>query len=445
MTEAAEVQKQEINELSLRIPESNKPRVVIVGGGFAGIRIARTLRRANVQVVMFDRYNYHTFQPLLYQVATAGLEPDSIAGPLRKVFERQKNFYFRMAKVTHISPEKQQIETSIGAMHYDYLVLANGTKTNFFGNNTLKENAYALKQLPQALDLRHHILENFEKAALVRDLEEQSALMNVVVVGGGPTGVEVAGALGELKLHVLPHDYPELDFRKMRIHLVEAGSGLLSGMSDKSGAGALKYLEKFSVEVWLNTTLDTYDKKTAVLSNGTQIPTRTLIWAAGVTGSPIPGLDKAEIVRGNRLRTDEFHCVVGYEKIFAVGDIAGIISEENPNGHPMLAPVAIQQGENFASNLIREQKGKTPKPFSYKDKGSMATVGRNRAVVDLPGLKFKGFAAWFVWLFVHLMSIVGFRNKIMILTNWIWNYFTYDRATRLIMRPFMKGKMDEDF
>ncbi|GAB4189517.1 MAG: NAD(P)/FAD-dependent oxidoreductase [Thermoflexibacter sp.] len=429
--------------VAMHIPDLNIPRVVIIGGGFAGLNLAKRLLGKGLQIVMLDRYNYHTFQPLLYQVATAGLEPDSIAGPLRKLFKEEENFFFRLALVQKIIPESNTIETSIGNLTYDYLVIATGAKTNYFGNEKIANSVFPMKQLPQALDLRSHILQNFEKATLVKDYDEKQSLMDFVIVGGGPTGVELAGALGELKLHVLPLDYPELDFRQMDIHLIDGNDRLLKGMSEVASKKALKYLERFSVNVWLNTTVTDYDGREVTLSNGKKIITRTVIWAAGITGNLIEGIPQEAITRGNRILTNEYNQVIGFENIFAIGDIAFTKSEKYPNGHPQVAQVAIQQGKTLAKNMISmiKKKGKM-KPFEYKDLGSMATIGRNRAVVDLPKWKFQGMFAWFVWLFVHLIAIVGFRNKIVILLNWFWNYFTYDRATRLIIRPFFREKMN---
>jgi NADH:ubiquinone reductase (H+-translocating) len=433
----------EAQEIGMHIPELNVPRVVVIGGGFAGINLVKRLLGKGLQIVMLDRYNYHTFQPLLYQVATAGLEAGSIAGPLRKLFGDEDGFYFRLAMVEKINAEKNTIDTSIGSLRYDYLVIANGAKTNYFGNEKMAKLVFPLKQLPQALDLRSHILQNFEKAALVKDYEEKQALIDYVIVGGGPTGVELAGALGELKMHVLPNDYPELDFRQMDIHLVEGSDRLLNGMSKESGDKALDYLKKFSVDVWLNTRVNDYDGKEVTLTNGRKFVSRTVIWAAGVTGNMIAGLNPETVTRGNRLLTDDYHRVVGYENIFAIGDIAFIKTEKNPDGHPQVAQVAIQQGKNLAKNLLSViKKPAKLTPFQYKDLGSMATIGRNRAVVDLPGWKFQGVFAWFVWLFVHLIAITGFKNKMLVLVSWLWNYFTYDRATRLIIRPFFREKMN---
>ncbi|MEM9858710.1 MAG: NAD(P)/FAD-dependent oxidoreductase, partial [Bacteroidota bacterium] len=393
------------------------------------------------QIVLFDRNNYHTFQPLLYQVATAGLEPDSIADPLRKQLEPAKNFFFRMGEVLEVNPAANTISTEIGELNYDYLVIATGSRTNFFGNTSLMQHAFPLKQIPQALDLRSHILQNFEAATITEDLMEKKSRMNIVVVGGGPTGVEVAGALGELKRSILPKDYPELDFSKMSIILLEASSRLLGGMSDKSSERALRYLKKFHVDVYLNTLVETYDGKSAKLSNGEQINTHTLIWGAGVKGNYPDGLPDQAIEK-SRILVDEFSRVIETDNIFAIGDIASMKTEDYPQGHPMLAPVAIQQGDHLAINLKNITQHKPFKPFKYFDKGSMATVGRNKAVVDFPRSgTLGGFPAWMVWMFIHLISIIGFRNKLIVFLNWVWNYFTYDKGTRLIIRKFVPSKL----
>jgi len=426
-----------LEKISINIPDSSKKRVVIVGGGFGGLALARKLRNKDFQVVLFDRHNYHTFQPLLYQVATAGLEPDSIAGPLRKFLEGKADFYFRMSEVQRIVPEQNRIETTIGSLSYDYLILANGSKTNFFGNEEKFTKAFPLKQIPQALDLRSHVLQNFEAATISVDPVERKQLMNFVIVGGGPTGVEVAGALGELKKHVLPHDYPELNLHEMNILLVEGMSRLLGGMTEEAGEKALQYLKKFNVETRLDTFVKSFDGECALLSNGEEIETNTVIWAAGVTGNIIAGLDETILDKG-RIKVNRFHQAGDYKNIFVIGDLAFMSTEKYPQGHPMLAPVAIQQGKSLAANLIREQKGKKLKPFEFKDKGSMATVGRNRAVVDLAnGFNFGGLLAWFAWMFIHLITLIGFRSKLVVFSNWVWNYFTYDRGTRLIIRPYV--------
>jgi NADH dehydrogenase len=431
----------EVNNNYIQIPETNKPRVVLIGGGFGGLEFAKKLTDEDVQLVMFDRHNYHTFQPLLYQVATAGLEPDSIASPLRKLFDRKKNFYFRMALVNEIKPEQNTILTSIGKLKYDILVISVGSKTNYFGNQELVKKVFPLKQIPQALDLRSNILQNFEKAVLVNDLEELRGLMNYAVVGGGPTGVELAGAMAELKKHILPRDYPELDFKGMTIYLLEGSPKLLGTMSEAASKKAVEYLQELGVSVKLNSIVESYDGKTVFLKDGSTLTTNTLIWAAGVTGNIIPGLSKEAMVRGNRLQVDEFNKVSGYNNIYAIGDIAAMVTKETPNGHPQVAPVAMQQGRHLARNFNYTfgKKKKASKPFKYFDKGSMATIGRNRAVVDMPGgLKMQGLVAWFVWMFVHLMYLIGFRSKLVVLLNWMYSYFTFDKNTRLIIRPYVK-------
>lgn len=429
---------EEKQEISIQIPKSDKPRVVIIGGGFAGLKLIKNLAKENVQVVMLDRHNYHTFQPLLYQVATAGLEPGSIAGPLRKFMEEREDFHFRMAKVERINPDTKTISTPVGDLQYDYLVIACGSKTNYFGKDEEFKDALPLKQLPQALNLRSHILQNFEKAVNTTDTYELQSLLNIAVVGGGPTGVELSGALGELKNHVLPKDYPELNFKNMNIYLIEGLPHLLNGMSKTAQRKAHKYLKDFDVNILLNTMVDSYDGKQVRLSSGDVLPSQTLIWAAGVTGNIIPGLPE-DCIKKNQYVVDEFNMVKGFQDIFAVGDIAVMETKKYPKGFPMLAPVAIQQGENLAQNLKSILKGKKLTPFRYVNKGYMATVGRNRAVVDMPnGLSFGGFTAWTAWMFVHLLYLIGFRNKLVVLNNWLWNYFTYDRGIRLIIRPFSK-------
>jgi len=419
----------------VNIPPSNLPRIVVVGGGFAGLRFCQKVDTSQFQVVLLDRHNYHTFQPLLYQVATAGLEPSSITGPLRKLFKKRKNFYFRLAEVEKVASEESCVYTSLGQLDYDHLVVANGAKTNYFGNEQNYEGAYPLKQVSQALSLRNSTLRCFEDALIVSDPEEKQALLNFVVVGGGPTGVEVSGAFSELKNNVLPNDYPELDFSKMKVYLVEGSPRLLNGMSDKSHTDAMKALKEMGVEVLLSTRVDSYRDGEIQFSDGNKMKAKTLVWAAGVTGNVIKGLESFSSAPSNRLAVNQQNLVKGTDNIYALGDIALMVTEEFPKGHPQLAPVAIQQADLLVKNLKRTNKGEELKSFEYRDKGSMATIGRNRAVVDLPkNLHFKGILAWFIWMFVHLMSIIGFRNKAVILFNWIWNYFTYDRSIRLILR-----------
>lgn len=419
------------------IPDTGKPRIVIIGGGFAGLELVKTLSKADAQVVLIDKNNYHTFQPLLYQVATAALEPESIVYPFRKMFEEQDNVYFRLADVQSVDTQQQFVQTSIGIFRYDYLVIASGANTNFYGNNQIQQKAMSLKSIEDAQALRNTILYNFEKALQTDDSEQLNSLMDYVIVGGGPTGVEIAGALSELKKHVFPKDYKELDFVNMDIHLIQSGHELLKGMSAKASEEALHSLEKYGVKVWLNSKVKYYDGHTILLDTGERLHSHTLIWAAGVTGSLIDGFKKESIVAGNRLRVDEYSRVSGHDRIFAIGDIAAMITKDYPQGHPMMAQPALQQGHLLGKNLQCMLKGKPLKPFKYKDQGSMATIGRNRAVADLKvagkEIRSKGLLAWFIWMVVHLLSIVGFRNRIVVLINWMFSYFSYDKGMRLII------------
>ncbi len=423
-----------------RIADLGKPRVIIIGGGFAGLQVANGLKGFKAQVVLFDRYNHHTFQPLLYQVATSGLETSSIVFPFRKRFEKQSDFFFRLGEVTAIRPEENYIETSIGGVRYDYLVIAHGATTNFYGLKDVEEHAIPMKTIIDSIQLRNKIIRNLEMALLTDDPELMNSLMDYVIVGGGPTGVELAGALVELKKHVFPKDYKELELNHMDIHLVEAGPRLLNGMSEEASAKALLYLEEMGVQVHLNTAVKSYDGYTIELSTGNKLISKTMIWAAGVKGKPIPGLSPEAIGRGERIRVDKYNRVVGYDNIFALGDAAVMEGDEAfPNGHPMMAPPAMQQGTLLAGNIKRLIRKQPIKPFRYNDQGSMATIGRNRAVVDLKAFKTQGFLAWFVWMFVHLVSIIGFRNKLFVLFSWIWSYFSYDKSNRLIISRNKEG------
>ena len=421
------------------VPATGLPRVVIVGGGFGGIQLARELQQQPFQVVLLDQNNYFTFQPLLYQVSTGGLEPDSIAFPLRKIFERQEQFFFRNAKVLSIRAEENVLETSIGELSFDYLVLATGSKTNYFGMN-LEGKAMGMKNIPEALNLRSLILQNFEEASYTSDPVKKSALMKFVVVGGGPSGVETAGALAELKRFVLPNDYPELDLRQMEIHLVEAGPCLLAGMSAFSSAGALQGLEEMGVHVWLNTRVMQYEQNVIQTNQSLHIETDTVIWTAGVIGNPITGIPETCIDRrSNRIAVNSFNQISGFQNLFAIGDVA-LLTEDPayPKGHPQVAQPAIQQASLLAQNLPRLFKGQPLEPFRYQDLGSMATIGRNKAVVDLGKWQFKGMLAWFLWMILHLWLLLGFRNRLVVFANWAWSYFTYDRGARVIIRPFQK-------
>lgn len=418
---------------SLNIPDTNLPRVVIIGCGFAGLNLAKKLNKKPFQVVMLDKHNYHTFQPLLYQVATAGLEPDSIAYPIRNIFKKQKNFFYRLAMAQKINSRENVLETNIGSIEYDHLVIATGSSTNYFGIDGMEKASSPMKSVPEALNLRSIILQNFEEASLTSDLSERERLMNFVIVGAGPTGVELAGALAELKTHVLPNDYPDLDFRRMSIHLLEAQGKVLPPMSDFASKHALNYLDNLGVQVWLDTMVKSYDGST-VITNKKNLPASTLIWAAGVRGTLVEGYNDDDIV-GGRFLVNEYNQLKQYQNVYAIGDVAVMIDEGNPKGHPMLAQVAIQQGENLAKNLMLWKQGKEPKKFTYNDPGTMATIGRNKAVADIGKLKFGGFLGWLLWMGVHLISLVGFRNKMVVLLNWFINYFSYDKKIRLIIRP----------
>ncbi len=423
----------------MNIPQSNFHRIVIIGGGFAGLSLAKELSKKEAQVVLLDKHNYHTFQPLLYQVSTGGLEPDSIAYPIRKILKDFPNFYFRLADVKQIVEKNKTIITDIGDLHYDCLVMATGSKTNYFGNKEIEKNSMAMKTIPQSLNLRSLILQNFEQALLTDDLHKRDALMNFVIVGGGPTGVELAGALAEIKKGILPKDYPDLDTRRVQINLVEGGDRILDKMSANASKKAEDFLEQLGVQVWKDTRVTGYDGEVVTTETDLKFETAALVWAAGVKGANIKGLNAKDLmVTGNRLRVNEFHQVIGHDKIYAIGDIACMQSAENPNGHPMVAQVAIQQGRNLGENLVRMLDDKIVKPFKYKDKGSMATVGRNKAVVDLPNIRFQGVFAWFVWMFIHLFFLIGFRNRVIVFVNWVYNYIRFDREARLIIRPYKK-------
>jgi len=421
--------------MKANIAETNKKRIVIVGGGFAGLQLARTLSDSNFQVVLIDKNNYHQFQPLFYQVATAGLEPSTISFPFRKIFQNKKNVHIRVAEVQRVDAANSQLETSIGIVHYHYLVIAIGADTNFFGNKRLMELSYPMKSVSEALTLRNRILENYEKALTETDREKRKTLMNIVVVGGGPTGVEVSGTLAEMKKTILPKDYPELDFKMMQVYLLEGSPKVLNVMSENASKKAHEYLTELGVNVFLNSRVKDYDGENVFLEGGKAIPTNTLVWAAGVTGNRLEGLDPSVIGRAGRILVDRQNKVKGSANIFAIGDIAYMTEEKFPDGHPQVAQVAIQQAKLLAKNFKNMEEKKELKEFSYKDLGSMATVGRNKAVADFPKWKFAGFFAWLIWMFIHLMSIVGGKNRLFAFINWAWSYVTFDQSLRLIMKP----------
>lgn len=422
--------------MQINIPETGQKRVVIVGAGFGGLSLARKLsNKKEVQVVLIDKNNYHQFQPLFYQVATAGLEPSAIAFPLRKIFQTKKNVHIRVTEVSAVNPSSNEITTGLGVLKYDFLVLAIGADTNFFGIKNIIEKSIPMKSVSEALGLRNRLLQNFEDALSVTSEEEREGLMNVVVVGAGPTGVEVSGTLSEMKRTVLPKDFPELDFQKMNIYLIENSPKVLGPMSEEASSKAKIYLERLGVNVKLNTAVKDFDGKQVYLGDGSTILTNNLIWAAGVKAIPLNGLPAEAYGRAGRLKVDRYNKIEGQQNIYAVGDMAIMTEEKFPHGHPQVAQPAIQQGELLAKNILRLITHQELKPFSYKDLGSMATIGRNLAVVDLPFWKFQGFFAWIVWMLVHLMSILGVKNRLMVFINWAWNYITYDQSLRLIIKP----------
>lgn len=421
--------------MPLNIPQTNQKQVIIIGAGFGGLQVAQSLAgNDDFQVVLIDKNNYHQFQPLFYQVATAGIEPSAISFPLRLAFHNHPNVHVRVASVNKIIAETNTIETNLGEIQYDYLIIAIGADTNFFGNQNIAEKALPMKSVGEALGLRNRLLENFEKALVSDNEDDKSGLLNVVVVGGGATGVEVSGTLAEMKKHVLPKDYPELNFDLMQIYLVESGAELLGPMSKNAQVKSKEYLEQLGVNVMLGCRVSDFDGQYAYFNDGSKIRTNNLVWAAGVKANSIDGINPAIIMRGGRMKVNSYNQVDGYENIFALGDVALMTEEKFPNGHPQVAQPAIQQGKLLAKNLVNLIRGNELKLFVYRDLGSMATVGRNLAVVDLPFWKFQGFFAWLTWMFVHLMAIVGVKNKLLIFINWLWNYVTYDQSLRLIIR-----------
>ncbi len=417
------------------LPKSDLPKVVIVGAGFAGLKLARKLRNKAFQVVLLDKNNYHQFQPLFYQVATAGLEPSAISFPLRKIFHNSRNVSFRMSEVHHFDPELKRVYTDMGYLDYDYLVLAMGADTNYFGSISIETYSSPMKTVSEALYIRNKIISNYERAINIEKVENRRSLMNVVIVGGGPTGVELAGAMAELRNNVFPKDYPELNFKNMKVVLIEAGASLLSSMSKESQDHAHQYLTNLGVEVMLGTTVKDYNGNEVQLSGAEPIQTQTLLWAAGIKPNSIKGLSPENYAPNGRILVDQFSEVINCPGVFALGDISLQQDEKHPRGHPQVAQVALQQAKNLGTNLEAIAKGEEKKPFKYQDLGSMATVGRKLAVVDLPFIKFQGILAWFTWLFVHLMAILGVKNKLFIFLDWSWNYLSFDPSLRLLIKP----------
>lgn len=425
------------------IPQTDRTRVVIVGAGFGGLKLARKLaRKKEFQVVLINKQNYHEFQPLYYQVATAGLEANSILFPLRAVFGNCKNVHIRVTSVTGVRPAEKTVDTELGPITYDYLVMATGADTNFFNQQNIIEKALPMKSVAEAIALRNRMLQNFEDALSVETEDEKEGLMDVVVVGGGPTGVELCGTLAEMRRTVLPKDYPELDFKMMDIYLIESGGEVLGPMSVESQEHSLAYLQELGVNVRLNTRVKDFDGRIVTMNDGSTLRTNNLIWAAGVKANPLAGLPAEVLGRGGRVLVNRYSQVLGFTDIFAIGDVALMTEEKWPNGHPQIAQPAIQQGRHLAKNLMHLVRKESLEEFTYRDLGTMATIGRGLAVVDLPFFKFQGFFAWLTWLFVHLMAIVGVKNRLSIFLNWMFNYLTYSNSLRLIIKPKLpKGNM----
>ena len=427
------------------LPSSDNPRIVILGGGFAGLKLARKLIDRAYQVVLLDKNNFHQFQPLFYQVATAGLEASAISFPLRKIFHNTPNVTFRMTEALAVDQEKKRLFTNVGYIDYDYLVLALGADTNYFGMKNIMENSIPMKSVSEALYIRNKIISNYERAINIPDMKLRKSMMNVVIVGGGATGVELAGAMAGLRNNILPKDYPQLNFKNMKVVLAEAGPSLLAGMSAEASQKALDYLGKLGVEVLLNAPVEDYDGMTIQIKGLEPIHTQTLLWAAGVKPNHIKGLREEQISRNGRLKVDAYNKLLGTDDIYVLGDLCIQESKDFPYGHPQVAQVAMQQAVNLGENFKSMLENRPLKEFRYKNLGSMATVGRQLAVVDLPFIKFQGFFAWMVWLFVHLMAILGVKNKIQVFMNWAWNYFTFDPSLRLLIRPsYVRQKDRED-
>lgn len=417
------------------IKRNEQRRVVVVGGGLGGLKLVSSLRDTDFQVVLVDKNNYNQFPPLIYQVASAGLEPSNISFPFRRLFQGWKNFFFRMAEVQHIDTEEKAIKTSIGTIHYDDLVLAAGATTNFFGNKNIEASALPMKSVSESMRLRNTILQNLERAETEDNEARKQALMNIAIVGGGPSGVEIAGVLAEMKQTILPRDYPDLDTSCMHIYLINATPRLLGAMSERSSREAEKALKELGVEVMTNCMVTDYVDKELVLKDGQRISAETVIWVSGIKANNIDGIPTESIGHAGRILVDRFNRVKGLKDVYAIGDQCIVEGDEAyPYGHPQLAQVAIQQAKTLAKNLIRQGKGETEQPFSYHNLGTMATIGRKKAVVEIGKLRFGGFFAWLLWLIVHLRSILGVKNKTIVFLNWMWSYMNYKQSLRLILK-----------
>jgi len=422
-------------------PINDLPKIVIIGAGFAGINLVKKLKDKPVQIILLDKHNYHQFQPLLYQVAISGLEPDSIVTPIRKLFKTRHNLIYRMANVEHIDAKKNRLQTDIGYIDYDYLVIATGSKTNFYNAENIKKNSIGLKNINDAINIRSWMLQNLELAVEGCNIAEKETLTNFVIVGGGPAGVEMAGALAEFKKYLLSNDYPEIDCKLMKIYLIQASDRILPMMSEKSSEKALSVLRKLGIQVLLNSRVQDYDGEIVSIVSANKpevLRAKNMIWAAGVKGNIILGLEESTIVQ-NRFIVNEYNQIKTYDNIFAIGDIAAMISDQNPKGHPMVAQAAIQQGKALAENIVSKiEKGIFSKPFQYKDKGSMATIGKKNAVADLKIAFLNGRLGWLLWSFIHLISITGFKNKFKVGLNWMAKYFSYEKANQLIIRKYKR-------
>jgi len=433
--------------MSINIQRNQKKRVVIVGGGLGGLRLAEDLYGSGMQVVLIDKNNFHQFPPLIYQIASAGIDPSSISFPFRQIFRKRKDFYFRMAEARMVDTEKKILQTSIGKIDYDYLVLAAGATTNFFGNKNIEEWAIPMKTVPEAMGLRNALLSNFERALTCATEEERQELLNVVIVGGGATGVEIAGALAEMRRYVIPYDYPDMDSSLMHIYLIEAGDRLLAGLSQESSQKAYEFLKSMGVDIQFGKMVTDYRDHKVVMKDGTEIPTRTFLWVSGIRANAMPGIDESHLGRGFRFKVDEYNRIPGIEDVFAIGDQCLQTSDAAyPNGHPQVAQVAIQQAKNLAKNLKLINQGADSSEltaFHYKNLGSMATIGRNKAVVEIGKFHSQGFFAWVLWLVVHLRSILGVKNKMMVLLNWLWKYVSYNDSIRMITYATKPREVEE--
>ncbi len=433
--------------MSINIQRNQKKRVVIVGGGLGGLRLAEDLYGSGMQVVLIDKNNFHQFPPLIYQIASAGIDPSSISFPFRQIFRKRKDFYFRMAEARMVDTEKKILQTSIGKIDYDYLVLAAGATTNFFGNKNIEEWAIPMKTVPEAMGLRNALLSNFERALTCATEEERQELLNVVIVGGGATGVEIAGALAEMRRYVIPYDYPDMDSSLMHIYLIEAGDRLLAGLSQESSQKAYEFLKSMGVDIQFGKMVTDYRDHKVVMKDGTEIPTRTFLWVSGIRANAMPGIDESHLGRGFRFKVDEYNRIPGVEDVFAIGDQCLQTSDAAyPNGHPQVAQVAIQQAKNLAKNLKLINQGADSSEltaFRYKNLGSMATIGRNKAVVEIGKFHSQGFFAWVLWLVVHLRSILGVKNKMMVLLNWLWKYVSYNDSIRMITYATKPREVEE--